>query len=120
MPVISPTTIKSGMHLKVHQKIKEGEKMRVQIFEGLVIRRRGGNTLGATFTMRKKSGTIFVEKIFPVHLPTIEKVELIKQIPVRRAQLTYMRNVRYKPKKKAKIVADLIVATLPKENTITL
>ncbi len=111
MQVITPKDIKSGMHIKVYQRIKEGEKERVQAFEGLVIKRRGGLTSGATFTVRKKSGNVFVEKIFPIQLPTIEKIELIKKFPVRRAQITYMRDPHFKPKKKAIAVADFVVAT---------
>lgn len=103
---IKAEDIKTGMHVKLHQRIKEGEKERVQVFEGLVILRRGGNTVNATFTARKKSGTVFVEKIYPVYLPTLEKVEVIKKIPTRRKQLTFVRAKNYKSKKKAVMVVE--------------
>lgn len=108
MPQIKASDIKSGMHIKVFQRIKEGEKERVQAYEGLCITRRGGNTVDATITVRKKSGNVFVEKIFPIHLPTIEKVELIKTIPTRRKKLTFVRNKKYKPKKKATMVTEFV------------
>ncbi len=111
MPKIQPTDVKSGMYLKIYQRIKEGEKERVQAFEGIVIKRRGGATAGANFTVRKKLGAVFVEKIFPIHLPTIEKIELLKQLPVRRAQLTYLRDPKYKSKKKARIITELLDKT---------
>ena len=83
--------IKTGQFVKVHQKIKEGNKERIQIFEGLVIathRRQGTN---ATITVRKESYGIGVERIFPLSAPFIEKIEVIKQAKVRRAKLFYMR-----------------------------
>ncbi len=98
MTLIETKAIESGMIVRVHQRIVEGTKERVQVFEGTVIKRRAGNTMGATFTVRKKSGNIWVEKIFPVHVPTIEKVELVKVQRVRRAQLTFLRDVTYKKK----------------------
>lgn len=82
--------------MRVHQKIKEitpkgEEKERVQVFEGTVIGRRGGSSSGATITVRKVSEGIGVEKIFPVHLPTIAKIEVKKKFKVRRAKLNFLR-----------------------------
>jgi len=68
-----------GDVIKVHQEIKEGEKKRVQAFEGLVIAKKHGKEIGATFTVRRKIYGIGVEKIFPLHSPTIKKVEIIKK-----------------------------------------
>ncbi|MHA1692216.1 MAG: 50S ribosomal protein L19 [Candidatus Heimdallarchaeaceae archaeon] len=68
-----------GDVIKVHQEIKEGEKKRVQAFEGLVIARKHGKELGATFTVRRKISGIGTEKIYPLHSPTIKKVEIIKK-----------------------------------------
>ena len=86
---------RSGDTVKVHSRIKEGEKERIQVFEGVVIRKRKGNT-GATFTVRKISYGVGVEKIFPVHSPTIDKVEIVSRGKARRARLYYLRKLRGK------------------------
>ncbi len=83
--------LKPGMTIRVHQKIKEGEKVRTQVFEGLVIKVSSGNGVNKTFTVRKIVGGIGVEKIFPFYAPVIEKIELMKRGKVRRAKLYYMR-----------------------------
>src|SRR5690625_4706300 len=80
---------KSDDTINVHIKIKEGKKERIQQFKGVVIQRRHPNTLGETFTVRKISGGIGVERIFPILSPFIEKIELIQQGKVRRARLFY-------------------------------
>lgn len=81
-----------GDTLRVHCKIKEGDKERVQVFEGVCIRcRRGG--IGATFTVRKNSYGIGVERCFPLHSPQIERIELASQGEVRRSRLYYLRNL---------------------------
>ncbi|MCH8026610.1 MAG: 50S ribosomal protein L19 [candidate division Zixibacteria bacterium] len=80
----------SGDTLRVHVKIKEGDKERIQVFQGIVIGRRGSGT-GATFTVRKMSAGIGVERIFPLHSPNIDKIERIKIGTVRRAKLNYLR-----------------------------
>jgi large subunit ribosomal protein L19 len=84
-----------GDTVKVHARIKEGEKERVQIFKGVVIRKRNGNT-GATFTVRKVSYGVGVEKIFPLHSPLVDKIEIITRGRVRRARLYYLRKLRGK------------------------
>lgn len=81
---------KAGDTLKVHYKIKEGDKERVQVFQGTVISRRGSGT-GATFTVRKISAGIGVERVFPTHSPNISKVERISMGKVHRAKLYYLR-----------------------------
>lgn len=83
--------IRPGWTVKVHQKIKEGDKLRTQVFEGMVIARKHRSELGATITVRKVVGGFGVEKIFPLHLPTIEKIEVIKKTKARRAKLYYLR-----------------------------
>jgi large subunit ribosomal protein L19 len=83
--------IKPGVTLRVHQKIKEGDKTRTQVFEGIVIARKHGSEPGATITVRKVIGGIGVEKTFPLYLPTIEKFEVVKASKVRRAKLYYLR-----------------------------
>ena len=86
---------KAGDTIKVHARIKEGEKERVQIFQGFVIRKRRGTT-GATFTVRKISYGVGVERIFPLHSPTIDKIEVISKGRVRRGRLYYMRKLKGK------------------------
>ncbi len=82
----------SGDTLRVHVKIKEGDKERIQVFQGIVIGRRGSGT-GATFTVRKMSAGIGVERIFPLHSPNIDRIERIKIGSVRRAKLNYLREL---------------------------
>jgi len=86
---------KAGDTVKVYVRIKEGEKERIQVFQGVVIRKRKGNT-GATFTVRKVSYGIGVERIFPLHSPAIDKIEVVARGRVRRARLYYLRNLRGK------------------------
>lgn len=83
---------RSGDTVKVHVRIKEGEKERIQVFQGTVISRRGGGT-GATFTVRKMSQGVGVERIFPLHSPNIAKVEKTKSGIVRRKKLYYLRDL---------------------------
>ncbi len=90
---ISP--FKVGDTVRVHVKIKEGEKERVQVFEGVVIRRKGGG-VRETFTVRKVSFGIGVERIFPLHSPIIQKVTVKQKGRVRRAKLYYLRKLRGK------------------------
>ena len=84
-----------GDTVKVHVKIKEGDRERIQIFEGLVIYRHGGG-ISATFTVRKISSGVGVEKIFPVHSPMIAKIEVVRLGKVRRAKLSYIRSLSAK------------------------
>ncbi len=87
--------IKPGYTVRVHQRISEEGKERIQVFQGVVIKVRGSGT-GATFTVRKVSYGIGVEKVFPFCAPTIEKVEVISKGKVRRAKLYYLRELRGK------------------------
>ena len=79
-----------GDTVKVYGKIKEGNRERVQVFEGTVIKRQNGG-LRETFTVRKTSGGIGVEKTWPVHSPNVEKIEVVRKGKVRRAKLNYLR-----------------------------
>ena len=80
-----------GDTVKVYAKIKEGNRERIQIFEGTVLKRQGGGSR-ETFTVRKTSNGIGVEKTWPVHSPNVEKVEVVRRGKVRRAKLNYIRN----------------------------
>jgi large subunit ribosomal protein L19 len=84
-----------GDTVKVHVKIKEGEKERIQVFEGTVIRRRQGASR-ASFTVRKISYGIGVERIFPTHSPAIDRIEVVQRGKVRRAKLYYLRQLKGK------------------------
>lgn len=86
---------KSGDTLRVHVRVVEGDKQRIQIFQGVVIARRGGGTR-ETFTVRKISGSVGVERIFPMSSPNVDKIEVIRRGRVRRAKLYYLRNLRGK------------------------
>ena len=79
-----------GDTVRVHNKIKEGNRERIQVFEGIVMKKQGGSNR-ATFTVRKSSNGIGVEKTWPLHSPRIEKVEVIRRGKVRRAKLNYLR-----------------------------
>jgi large subunit ribosomal protein L19 len=86
---------KAGDTVRVYSRIKEGDKERIRVFEGVVIRKRKGTT-GATFTVRKISYGVGVEKIFPLHSPTIDNIKVISKGKVRRARLYYLRKLRGK------------------------
>lgn len=86
---------KPGDTIKVHFMVREGDKVRIQIYQGVVISRRGGGT-SETFTVRKISGGIGVERIFPLNSPLIDKIEILKVGKVRRAKLFYLRDKRGK------------------------
>lgn len=79
-----------GDTVRVHAKIKEGNRERIQVFEGTVLKKQGGSNR-ATFTVRKNSNGIGVEKTWPLHSPTIEKIEVVRRGKVRRAKLNYLR-----------------------------
>jgi large subunit ribosomal protein L19 len=85
-------TFKAGDTVSVHVKIKEGSKERIQQFQGTVIARRGNSTNGETFTVRKISNGVGVEKVFPILSPIIDKIEVLKIGKVRRAKLFYLRH----------------------------
>lgn len=88
-------TFRAGDTVKVHVRIKEGEKERVQVFEGVVLRRRGDG-MGASFTVRKISYGVGVERIFPLHSPIIDHVDLVTEGRVRQGRIYYLRNLRGK------------------------
>lgn len=84
-----------GDQIKVHVKIREGEKERIQVFEGVCIRRHRGRT-GASFTVRKVSYGVGVERVFPTHSPSIDHIDVVRKGKVRRSRLYYLRERRGK------------------------
>lgn len=115
--------VRSGDTVKVHQKVKEGSKERVQIFEGLVIRTKRRDSLHFTITVRRIASGIGVEKIFAMHSPSVVKVEVVKRSKVRRNHLSYMRSRTGKSARLAGVdydynaVNDTEVAVSTKEET---
>jgi len=95
-------SFKAGDTLKVHFKVVEGGNERIQVFEGVVIQRKGSG-LSETFTVRKTSFGIGVERIFPIHSPRISKIELVRSGKVRRAKLYYIRDVSGKAARIAEV-----------------
>ena len=86
-----PPVVAVGDTVRVHVKVKEGARERIQVFEGTVIAKKHGG-IEETFTVRRVSYGVGVEKVFPVHAPSIEKIELVRHGKVRRAKLYYLRN----------------------------
>ncbi|OHA58932.1 MAG: 50S ribosomal protein L19 [Candidatus Vogelbacteria bacterium RIFOXYD1_FULL_44_32] len=84
--------IASGNTVRVHQKIQEKGKTRIQIFEGLIIARKHGSEAGATFTVRKVASGVGMEKTFPLYSPMIDKIEIVRKSKVRRSKLYYIRD----------------------------
>jgi large subunit ribosomal protein L19 len=103
-----------GDTVRVHVKVKEGEKERIQIFEGLVIRRRGGS-FGETFTVRKIASGVGVERVFPVQSPLVTKVEIKSRGYVRRSRLYYLRDLSGKKARLQSKVRDLSNLLSPEE-----
>lgn len=99
--------IKSGMTIKVHQKIKEGAKERIQAYEGLVIAISSGNGIEKTMTVRKVVDSIGVEKVFPIHSTNIKRIDVVKQAKVRRAKLYYLRDRQGKAARLKEIYLNL-------------
>ena len=92
-----------GDTIRVHGKIKEGNRERIQIFEGVVLKRQGGGNR-ATFTVRKTSNGVGVEKTWPLHSPNVEKIEVVRHGKVRRAKLNYLRQRTGKSAKVKEII----------------
>ena len=108
--------IKPGDTIKVHQKIKEGDKDRIQIYEGIVIAIKHGKGVSSTMTVRKVVEGIGVERIFPIHSNMISKIEILRRGKVRRAKLYYLRTAQGKKSKlKRKDFAAAIVEEPAKE-----
>jgi len=98
-----------GDTVRVHQKITEGEKTRIQVFEGIVIAKKHGKENGATITVRKISQGVGVERIFPLYLPTIEKIDVTRRTKVRRSKLYYLREKTRKEARRKLKTQQIIV-----------
>lgn len=107
--------LRAGQTVRVHQRIKEGDKQRIQIFEGLVIARKHGRGINSTITVRKISHGVGVERIFPVHSPVIEKIEIVKQGKTRRAKLYYIRHKSAKEARLKDITEKAVKKSTPKK-----
>lgn len=106
---------RSGDSVRVHVKIREGEKERIQVFEGVVIRRRGAG-VSATFTVRKVSYGVGVERVFPVESPSVTKIEIKSRGHVRRSRLYYLRNLRGKKARLRSKVRDISHLVAPDQS----
>lgn len=100
--------LKAGLTVRVHERIKEGEKFRTQVFEGLIIRVHNQKNISTTFTVRKIVDGIGVEKIFLLHSPTIEKIEIIREAKIKQANIYYIRELQGKAARlKSKFVTNV-------------
>jgi len=107
--------VKPGDTVRVHTKIREGNKERVQIFEGVVIKKQGGNNVGASITVRKISYGIGVERTFLLHSPLIEKINVTKRARVRRANIGYLRELTGKSAKLKEKQFDALAVNIKEE-----
>lgn len=110
--------LRAGDTVRVYEKVKEKEGERIKVFEGIVIAVKHGKGLNATFTVRKISGGVGVEKTYPLHSPMIQKIEVVKHDKVRRAKLYYLREVTKKRRKKpSKMLGLMYEEAAPEEKT---
>ena len=114
MPELRP-----GDTIKVHQKIKEGDKERIQIFEGIIIGKKHGKGISATITVRKVVDGVGVERVFPIHSPSLDKIEVVRHGKVRRSKLYYLRTAKGKKARlKKKDFAAAIAPETIEEQTV--
>lgn len=88
---VDPTSFEIGDTVKVHQKVKEGTRVRIQVYQGIVIARKHGG-VRESFTVRKITDNVGIEKVFPLHSPTIDKIEVVRHGKIRRAKLYFLRD----------------------------
>jgi len=106
--------LRPGDTIKVHQKIKEGNKERIQVFEGIIIAKKHGKDISSTITVRKVVDGVGVERVFPVNSPAIDKIEIVRHGKVRRAKLYYLKTAKGK---KAKLKRKDFAAAIADEPT---
>lgn len=111
--------LRAGDTVKVHQKIKEGDKYRIQTFEGLVVAKKHGKETGATITVRKVISGVGVERIFPLHSPMIEKIEISSRGKARRAKLYYIRDIKGRRAKLKRQEAKGLITEEKEETPVT-
>ena len=109
--------LRPGDTIKVHQKIKEGDKERIQIFEGIIIAKKHGKGISGTMTVRKIVDGVGVERVFPIHSPSVDKIEVVRHAKVRRAKLYYLRTAKGKKARLKK--KDFAAAIAPEEPTVS-
>src|SRR5271157_691162 len=107
--------LRPGDTIKVHQKIKEGDKERIQIFEGIIIAKKHGKGISATITVRKVVDGVGVERVFPIHSPSLDKIEVVRHGKVRRAKLYYLRTAKGKKARLKKKDFAVAIAEKPAE-----
>lgn len=107
--------LRPGDTIKVHQKIKEGDKERIQIFEGVIIAKKHGKGISSMITVRKVVDGVGVERIFPMHSTALEKIEVVKHAKVRRAKLYYLRTAKGKKSKLKRKDLAVAIADKPAE-----
>lgn len=115
--------LRAGDTVRVHQKIQEKGKFRIQIYEGLVLARKHGKEAGGTFTVRRVASGVGMEKIFPLYSPMIEKIEIVKRSRVRRAKLYYIREkvsreARRQLRRTRMMHATTATAAVPEEEAV--
>ena len=105
--------LRPGDTIKVHQKIKEGDKERIQIFEGVIIAKKHGKGISGTITVRKIVDGVGVERVYPIHSPSVEKFEVVRHGKVRRAKLYYLRTAKGKKARLKKVDFAAAIADEP-------
>ena len=110
--------IKTGDTVKIYQKLKEGDKMRVQPFEGIIIAKKHGAGISGTITVRKVSAGIGIERVFPIHSPTIDKIEILKHAKVRRAKLYYIREKAAKEIRRKMKPTEVMKEIIPETTSV--
>jgi large subunit ribosomal protein L19 len=110
--------LKPGDTIKVHQKIKDGDKERIQIFEGIIIAKKHGKGISGTITVRKVVDGVGVERIFPINSPAIEKIEVVRHGKVRRSKLYYLRTAKGKKAKLKRKDFAAAIAPEPEQNSL--